>query len=1280
MVEVCQQIPHTSMSSLSDGVMKHPNNNVELFEFNIGQALHMRCVNTKKACGQCESCQLNTKLKEAKEWLGKFGDHSKKRFMLGLMRRFQSVDLLQQMVTLLQPLLYKDFTYARSRTTPSLKTDTASLSSDRAVPSKDVEAFILTTWNWFQKANYWSKANYAMSLLQLCDSHLLHILGTQARTLLVSEERAASFAAEDDLLEAASIASTNYTYQSDERPDLDLLIRATPEYGIPKLNPLTGEELFLDDEIENDDSGDESFTSMDILSVDPACMVVPTSAKASSGVAKYKDFIRFLPVHIAKYVLGFLDIATLHNALCVSNYWSSLVEEVHKEFRINQDLCEEVMLMQGASAQGANPVYAKDVDVLVPNRHLGTREIITTKDQVVKAKYKNEVNFETALSGISCRKVIMEERNVYCGSYNVMVLKDVEDSHRVVHTCGGKLIAIGSKDRKVRFIERESGKEQGPVITGHAGSVRCVYLCEDDGYVLSGSYDTSIRMWNMETGKCMRIFRGHRDTILTVMVYGDYLVSGAKDNCCKVWNMQTGKCQRTFKHRKPVWAVAMNEELCITGCEGGRVKVWDVKTGDLVKMLSGHHDQVTSIKFDKWHIITGSKDGYALVWSAQGYLSRCLNALRHPKAVLCVEFMYLRVITGSADGRLRIWNMVNGQCCRIMRGNSRSDAIQSIIAIGNRITLNTSVNLLVLNFEKVEWDYTLENDKVPPLVQYSSYADTPIRSHPYSYIRAQRMVRAGATNSKIVLHNRPGEIQERHLDSGRILPQTSFHAPQYPHSAKTLSSRSMASARQIQSQGFADVGFESMHFTAGTESRLALSEVKTAVSSRGKSRASTAPSKPPLPKTRPLTHKSGVSQHSVIIAEPNPDQYDDDDDDENGPSASGLKRRVSWAFEKPLLPKSKDISLSETKSLLRSQIRMKSESIVPPDFIYMTVNAIQNSMKTTETNSNTQVNFKLTNNLADTLKNRPSSSPPKIDPRTRLGPGEIGIEKFIIEDKVDTMSEFSDVKSIKSIKSTKAKDDGMPESPEKEIYATPCDIKPTKIKLRQSLHSKKTKSTVPIGRVIRPISASAKRKETDPELKARGIRPGTAPAQTNRPDTAVSVRSTIAPSLPGVSPPQKPRGQYGLSSTAMESSVVPMLMYPADMKEKLSQLIQEKRSQNKIEDVQSAGDGTGQILGKVSAYNDPMRSHVKFDLRTYEQEKDYISSIEKMFSEQKLREEEELEKKQRSAWLARAKSRPRSQQPPSKVRPGSNINSPKSRPSSLCPNQVKIRPHSQPPC
>ena len=43
-----------------------------------------------------------------------------------------------------------------------------------------------------------------------------------------------------------------------------------------------------------------------------------------------------------------------------------------------------------------------------------------------------------------------------------------------------------------------------------------------------------------------------------------------------------------------------------------------------------------------------------------------------------------------------------------------------------RITFNTSNMLLVLNFEKLEYDYTLEDDKMPSLVKYSKYSDAKV--------------------------------------------------------------------------------------------------------------------------------------------------------------------------------------------------------------------------------------------------------------------------------------------------------------------------------------------------------------------------------------------------------------------------------------------------------------------------------------------------------------------------------------------------------------------------
>ena len=49
---------------------------------------------------------------------------------------------------------------------------------------------------------------------------------------------------------------------------------------------------------------------------------------------------------------------------------------------------------------------------------------MTGEEDIIETTFKSEVSYQTAYSGYSTRNIIMEERNVYCGAYNVMVLLD----------------------------------------------------------------------------------------------------------------------------------------------------------------------------------------------------------------------------------------------------------------------------------------------------------------------------------------------------------------------------------------------------------------------------------------------------------------------------------------------------------------------------------------------------------------------------------------------------------------------------------------------------------------------------------------------------------------------------------------------------------------------------------------------------------------------------------------------------------------------------------------
>lgn len=66
------------------------------------------------------------------------------------------------------------------------------------------------------------------------------------------------------------------------------------------------------------------------------------------------------------------------------------------------------------------------------------------------------------------------------------------DRNRVIHYSGGDLVAVSS-NRKIQLLDVIQVKELPIECRGHAGSVRALFLCEEENFLLSGSYDLSIR-------------------------------------------------------------------------------------------------------------------------------------------------------------------------------------------------------------------------------------------------------------------------------------------------------------------------------------------------------------------------------------------------------------------------------------------------------------------------------------------------------------------------------------------------------------------------------------------------------------------------------------------------------------------------------------------------------------------------------------------------------------------------------------------------------------------
>lgn len=88
-------------------------------------------------------------------------------------------------------------------------------------------------------------------------------------------------------------------------------------------------------------------------------------------------------------------------------------------------------------------------------------------------------------------------------------------------------------------------------LEGHKDCVGSVAVSPDGKYIISGSYDKTVKVWEFETGKLVRTLEGHKDPVSSVAISsdGEYIISGSRDETVKVWWSEY-KIKRDLQKRK----------------------------------------------------------------------------------------------------------------------------------------------------------------------------------------------------------------------------------------------------------------------------------------------------------------------------------------------------------------------------------------------------------------------------------------------------------------------------------------------------------------------------------------------------------------------------------------------------------------------------------------------------------------------------------------------------------------------------------------------------------
>ncbi|XP_052010873.1 guanine nucleotide-binding protein subunit beta-2-like 1 [Xyrauchen texanus] len=203
-------------------------------------------------------------------------------------------------------------------------------------------------------------------------------------------------------------------------------------------------------------------------------------------------------------------------------------------------------------------------------------------------------------------------------------------------------------------------------LKGHSHFVSDVVISSDGQFALSGSWDGTLRLWDLTTGTTTRRFVGHTKDVLSVAFSADnrQIVSGSRDKTIKLWNT-LGVCKYTIQddsHTEWVSCVRFSPNssnpIIVSSGWDKMVKVWNLANCKLKTNHIGHTGFLNTVTVspDGSLCASGGKDGQAMLWDLNE--GKHLYTLDGGDPINALSFSPNRYWLCAATGpSIKIWDL-----------------------------------------------------------------------------------------------------------------------------------------------------------------------------------------------------------------------------------------------------------------------------------------------------------------------------------------------------------------------------------------------------------------------------------------------------------------------------------------------------------------------------------------------------------------------------------------------------------------------------------------------
>lgn len=279
----------------------------------------------------------------------------------------------------------------------------------------------------------------------------------------------------------------------------------------------------------------------------------------------------------------------------------------------------------------------------------------------------------------------------------------------VAYSHNGKFMAIGTKHNGVyiKFNNKGNPGQFHHILSDRLGCIpneaciTSVVFSFDDKLVFSGSSDKSIKVWNTDTGVLEFQLNGHTRSVkfISVSSDGQHIISGS-DKTVRIWNItsktqihqldyDTNICSVTYSpnskyiiiniagtnvsvldavsyqevyhldYEQDVSSIVISPDnvYMAIGSYDNTIRIYNFKTGDIIRILYDHKEYVYSIAFspDSRFMASSSADHTIQVWDVTTWNK--INYTMHSNDVFVVAFNFcgVRVLSTDSDNRVPIW-------------------------------------------------------------------------------------------------------------------------------------------------------------------------------------------------------------------------------------------------------------------------------------------------------------------------------------------------------------------------------------------------------------------------------------------------------------------------------------------------------------------------------------------------------------------------------------------------------------------------------------------------